>query len=101
MSRRDKLLEAIKINTELVTNLVDELVYIETQLAYYRSLPQLRVDPNNPERQKATPASKLYKEMLQQYTNVLKVLGKCTGQDLEDEESPLRQWAKEFNKKAE
>lgn len=96
MDRKEQLLQQIKINTELVTYLVDELVYMETQLVYYRSLPQLRVDPNNPERQKATPASKLYKEMLQQYTNVLKVLAKCTGQDLEDEESPLRQWAKDF-----
>lgn len=97
MSRRDELLKIVKINSELVINLVDELLFMELQLQYYRSLPQIKIDPNNPERQKATPASKLYKETLQQYTNVIKVLARCTGQDLEDEESPLRQWAKDFS----
>ena len=62
----------------------------------YRYLPQIKVDPENPERQKATPAAKLYKETLQQYTNVIKVLAHCTGQDADSEESPLRKWARKF-----
>lgn len=96
MDRREQLKKLITINSELVDKLIDDLLFMESQLDYYKTLPQIRVDPNNPERQKATPASKLYKETLQQYTNVIKVLAKCTGQDADDEESPLRKWAKKY-----
>lgn len=100
MSRKDQLKKLIAVNSELVDQLIDELLFMETQLETYRSLPQIKVDPNNPERQKATPASKLYKETLQQYTNVIKVLASATGQDADSEESPLRKWAKKYVNKA-
>lgn len=93
--RKDEIKNLIKVNNELVDNLIDDLLFMEKQLEYYRKLPQIRVDENNPARQKATPASKLYKETLQQYANVIKVLAKCTGQDIDDEESPLRKWARQ------
>lgn len=96
MGRREQLVKIINVNNELVDNLINDLLFMESQLDYYRSLPMIRVDKNNPERQKATPASKLYKEMLQQYTNVIKVLAHCTGQDADNEESPLRKWAKKY-----
>lgn len=98
MTRKDELKKLISVNSELVENLIDEIIFMESQLEYYRSLPQIRVDENRPERQKATPASKLYKETLQQYTNVIKVLAHCTGQDVDSEESPLRKWAKKYVK---
>ena len=98
MTRKDELKKLISVNSELVENLIDELLFMESQLEYYRRLPQIRVDENRPERQKATPASKLYKETLQQYTNAIKVLAHCTGQDAENEESPLRKWAKKYVK---
>lgn len=99
MSRKEQLKKLISINSELVDQLVDELLFMESQLEQYRKLPQIKVDSERPERQKATPASKLYKETLQQYTNVIKVLAHCTGQDADDEESPLRQWARKYNEK--
>jgi hypothetical protein len=45
--------------------------------------------------QKATPASRQYKELLQQYNNSLRLLLRMAG-DLGDseEESPLRAWIK-------
>ena len=94
MSRKEELKRLITVNSDLADNLIDELLFMEGQLEQYKKLPQIRVDPNNPERQKATPAAKLYKETIQQYTNVIKVLARCTGQDAENEESPLRKWAK-------
>lgn len=96
MSRKDELLNLITVNKELVTPMIDELLFMESQLEYYRSLPQIRVDENNPARQKSTPASKLYKETLQQYTNVIKVLARATGQDADSEDSPLREWARKY-----
>ena len=84
MDRKEQLKSLIKVNSELVDNLIDDAIFLEGQLNYYRSLPQLNVNPNNPAQQKATPASKLYKESLQQYTNVIKVLASCTGDNLDE-----------------
>lgn len=92
MSRKDDLLALITINKEMIIPLIDDVLYMEQQLQYYRSLPQISVNPKNPMQQKATPAAKLYKETLQQYTNCIKVLAHCTGQDADNEESPLRKW---------
>ena len=75
--------------------LIEEIVFLEDQMAYYRKLPQIKVNPQNPEQQKATPAAKLYKEALQQYNNSLRLLFRITGELGEsEEESPLRKWVK-------
>lgn len=95
-SRKEQLKKLININSELVEQLIDELLFMEKQLEYYRSLPQIKIDNDCPERQKTTAAAKLYKETLQQYTNVIKVIAKTTGQDIDNEESPLRKWAKKY-----
>lgn len=96
MDRKQTLLNLISINEELVAPLIDDLLFMEKQLEYYRGLPQIKVNPDNLVQQKATPAAKLYKETLQQYTNCIKTIARCTGQDIDDEESPLRKWAREY-----
>lgn len=100
MSRKEELLNSIiktdpdnKIRAE---QLIDEIVFIEEQLEATKKLPFLKVNPQNPELQKATPAAKLYKELMQQYNNSLRLLFKLSG-DLNnepEEDSPLRRWAK-------
>lgn len=92
-NRKEELLKVIENDTTL-TPLIDEVVYLEEQLDYLRTLPKIKVHPKNPEMQKTTPAAKLYKEMLQQYTNIIRILMRATGTDLEDDESPLRKWVK-------
>lgn len=97
MNRREQLLDyLIRDGTDeiLITSAVDNFLFLEGQLDELRKLPMIKINPNNPEQQKATPASKLYKELLQQYTNVLKVLMRANGADESDEESPLRAWVK-------
>lgn len=82
-------------NNIKASRLIEEIIYLEEQMAYYRSLPQIKVDKDHPEKQKATPAAKLYKECLQQYNNCLRLLLRITGDIGEaEEESPLRKWAK-------
>ena len=94
MTRRDELTELIKQNPA-VSPLIDEVLYLENQLDTLRKLPKIRVNPNNPEQQKITPAAKLYKEYLQQYLNALKLLLHMTDDDNNNgEESPLRKWVK-------
>lgn len=92
--RRKELVEFVG-NEEVFGNLIDEMVFLEANLRKLRELPMIKIDPNNPVRQKATPASKLYKEMLQQYTNIIKTISKGLSND-EAEESPLRKYFEEL-----
>ena len=58
----------------LLRPIVENIVYMESRLTELRALPQIRIDKNNPSRQQATPAAKLYKETMQGYTNAVKIL---------------------------
>lgn len=84
-------------NEDKARQLCEDLAFLEERLQTLKRLPFLRIDPNNPERQKSTPAARQYKELLQQYNNGLKLLCKICGDFSEDaaEESPLRAWIKE------
>lgn len=80
---------------ENARELVEDIAFLEERMQELRKLPFIKVDPNNPERQKGTAAAKQYKDLLQQYTNSLKLFLKMCGDLEEDEvESPLRAWAK-------
>lgn len=94
MSRKEELLKLIEDDTTLIP-LVDEMVYLEEELDRLRELPKIKVHPKDPTKQKTTPAAKMYKEFLQQYTNVVKVLLRATRGDEVEEESPLRRWMNE------
>lgn len=92
--RKEELLKIIDHDTVLVP-LIDEVIELEEQLNYLRKLPKIKVHPKDPTKQKATPAAKLYKESLQQYTNIIRILMRASGTDVDDEESPLRKWFNE------
>lgn len=93
MERIDKLKKMVD-NNAVYFPLIEHMLELEKELDRLKELPHIRVNPNNPELQKTTPAAKQYKEFLQQYLNALKVLGKITGKDNETEDSPLREWLK-------
>ena len=103
MSRRDDLLKIVTKNGAgeevKAAQLVDEILFIEKQLAELKKLPFIKVHPKDPTKQKGTPAAKQYKELLQQYNNSMKLLLKMGG-DLGDveEESPLREWIRKRKK---
>lgn len=93
MERREELLKLVNdSNRVTVLPLIDKMLFLENQLEQLEKLPMIKVNPENPMQQKATPAAKLYKEFLQQYTNVVKVISRATGEENEREESPLRKW---------
>ena len=95
MTAREKELLSLIDHDMLLIPLISDMVNLEEQLTYLRTLPMIKVHPKDPSRQKATPAAKLYKESLQQYTNILRILMRATGTDVDDEESPLRKWFNE------
>lgn len=97
MERKKELLQLLNNDITLMP-LIDEMVYLEEQLDTLRKLPKIKIHPKDPAKQKTTPAAKLYKEYLQQYTNIIRILIRATGTDEADEESPLRKWFNErFN----
>ena len=96
MDREKELLKLLGEKSKAFKELVKEVVFIEGQLTALKKLPFIKVNPKNPLQQKATAASKLYKEFLQQYNNSLKTLFKAVGEDDTEEESPLRKWANKF-----
>ena len=101
MSRRDELINLIpEESLELVTSVIDDVVFLEGRLDELKKLPFIEINPKNPMKQRSTPASKLYKEFLQQYINCIKMIEYVIYKDKrlegdEVEESPLRKWFKE------
>lgn len=81
----------------LVTEVVEETVFLEGKLTELKKLPFIQVNPKDCSMQRTTPAGKQYKEFLQQYINYIKVIEgiiykdkKLEGEEVE--ESPLRSW---------
>lgn len=93
MNRRDELLKIINNDISLLP-MVDEILFLEGKLTELKKLPFIKVHPTDQTKQKTTPAAKQYKELLQQYTNCIKVLARASGTDDKDEESPLRKWVR-------
>ena len=101
MNRRKELVELIPEDSlDLVTSVIDDVIFLEDRLTELKQLPFIEVNPKNPMKQRSTPASKLYKEFLQQYINCIKMIEYVIYKDkrLEGEqveESPLRKWFRE------
>lgn len=93
MSRKDELLkvfDSVEDTKNVILPMIDDVVFLEEQLQELRKLPFIRVNPKDPSMQKATPAAKQYKELLQQYNNCVKILTGILRKDAPEEESPLR-----------
>ena len=93
-TRKDELLEAVGHNVLLVP-MIEDMVCLEGQLDYLRTLPKIKVHPKDPTRQKATVAARQYKELLQQYANIMKIMLRASGAEDSEEDSPLRRWMNE------
>ena len=95
MERRKEILKLVKeSDRETAAPLIDKMIFLEKQLEKLEKLPMIKVNPSNPEQQKATPAAKQYKEFLQQYTNILKIVMRLVGSENMQEDSPLRSWVR-------
>lgn len=101
MNRHDQLIAIIpEESLELVKSVIDDVVFLEDKLTELKKLPFIQVHPQDASRQRSTPASKQYKEFLQQYINCIKMIEYVIYKDKrlegdEAEESPLRAWFRE------
>lgn len=85
-----KIFESVEDTKGIILPLIDDVVFLEEQLEALRKLPFIRVSKQDPSLQKATPAAKQYKELLQQYNNCIKILTGVLRKDAPEEDSPLR-----------
>lgn len=98
MSRREDLINLIgEDSLELVSEVVDEVVFLEEKLEELKKLPFIQIHPQDATKQRNTPAARMYKEFLQQYINCIKLIEGVIYKDKrlegeEVEESPLRKW---------
>lgn len=103
MNRHEELTALVPEDSrELTADVIDEIIFLEGKLKELKSLPFIKVNPQNMEQQKSTPAAKMYKEFLQQYINCVKVIESVIYRDkkldgAEVEESPLRAWFKQHD----
>ena len=99
MTRKEEFLKYIKENrqqeVEVLSPLLDDILYLEERLTELRKLPFIEVHPVDKGKQRTTPAAKLYKELLQQYNNCMKLIILKSSVEDSDEESPLRQYMKQ------
>ena len=93
MDRKKELLKLAGDDVTLI-ELASKMLFLEKRLEELEKLPFIKVNPNNPEQQKTTPAAKQYKELLQQYTNCIKILSRAGNTDDSEDESPLRKWVR-------
>lgn len=98
MDRKKELLNQLPDDAtrKMMEPLIDDIVFLEETLYALKRLPFIRVSDKDSNRQKATPAAKQYKELLQQYNNSLKVLRSAMNKADGEEESELRKW---FNRR--
>ncbi len=95
MNRKEELLHIfseIEDTKGIIRPMIDDVVFLEDQLQELRKLPFIRINPDNPAQQKPTAAAKMYKELLQQYNNCVKILTGVLRRDAPEEDSPLREF---------
>lgn len=103
MSRREELVKLVPDDSlELVSDVLDEIIFLEDKLEELKKLPFIQIHPQDATKQRSTPAAKQYKEFLQQYINCVKVIEAVIYRDKrlegdEVEESPLRKWFNEHS----
>lgn len=98
MSKKEDLLKLLPAETIVLTEeVVNKILFLEKKMDELKELPFIQVDKKNNMRQRSTPAAKLYKELLQQYTNCVKILEAVIYRNrklegIEEEASPLEEW---------
>lgn len=101
MTRREQLDEIFKDidpnEKSLVNNLLDEVVFLEKQMKYLKTLPFIRVHPKNPAIQETTKAAKQYKEFSQSYMNAIRILCSLLHKVEGEEEDLVSKFMEKFN----
>ena len=105
MSRQEDLNRITKNLNEdillLLDPLVKQVIFLEGQLEYLKTLPFIVVNPANQKQQKVTVAYKQYKDLSQTYLNAIKVLNSALGVEKTNSDGIVIEWLKNRAKKDE
>ena len=83
----------------VIRQLIDELIFIEEKMKEVRKLPFIRFNPDKPEQQKATIASKQYKELSQSYMNGIRILSSTIRRESEGSDTdPVQEFLDQMAK---
>lgn len=75
--------------------IIDDMVFLESELDRLRGLPHILVSKDNPALQKQTAAARLYAAYLSRYSDIVnKLASALRREDAGEEESPLRAYFK-------
>lgn len=80
---------ADKNKLTIIDSVIDDFIYCEKQLKELRELPFIQVNKSNPALQKITPAAKLYKDFLNQYSNLIKIMINCIPEEATEEDKSV------------
>lgn len=100
MTRREELDDIFKhideTEKQLINPLLDEVVSLENKMKELKQYPFISVHPKNPNLQKSTIASRLYKECSQSYMNAMRILINVIRKTESSETNKLLEALKEF-----
>lgn len=80
----------------VVRPLIEELAFIEGQLEELKKHPFIKYHPKNPDLQKVTPSGRMYKELLAQQKDIVRILCGQLRKVETTENSPLREYLKQL-----
>ena len=100
ISRKDEL-NAIFSDVDenihkVVTELIDDVVFLEDRMRQLKTLPFLRIHPTDKTLMKPTAAARQYKECSQSYMNAIRILVGILKKTDEDAAAELLEKLKEF-----
>lgn len=100
-TRYDELISTISSidpNKSIILKpLIEDICFMETRLNSLRKLPQIRIHPSNAAKQQTTPAAKQYKELIQSYSNSIKILLTALYRENTSQTDELMQKLSEFS----
>lgn len=98
----NKILEQLDDEKRLiVSNLVEQFLFIEKQLVVLMGKPFIKFHPEDPTIQKTTAAGKQYKELSQIYNNQMKIILAVFKNINTEEDDPVEKFIMEFKNKYE
>lgn len=100
MSRADDIRNLFDSETlVLIDPLIDELVFVESQIEALKKEPMIRYHPKDRAIQKATPSGRLYRDMLAKESEIIRILASILHRSsVESESSPLREYLEMLKK---
>lgn len=80
----------------LINPMLDEAAFLEGKLAELKRLPFIAINPKNDKQQRTTAAGKQYKEYMQSYTNIIKILCSLLKVSTDGDADPVSEFLKKM-----